>query len=282
MEGIFIKKLVVFLKTPTIINLKITNTDKLEVIKMSKKYKLVKDNSSSLYRIEAVRDFDDIKKGALGGLVEGEHNLSQEGNCWVYFDAQVYDTARVYGNAKIYGPSLVYEDSTVYGDAKVFGRARVFGNARVFQNAEVYGDARVCGGSTVIGFAHVYGNSLVTGKAKVYGSARIFDEAEVLGTVEVCGTAIINEKRQLDKIRFSKESDDYEEVNNQPVECESNSSFVVVTVEKEVPKPYRVSKVFALGIPLSTMVEWAREESGNSNLTCTDLIFSRFEGIANE
>ena len=90
-----------------------------------------------LYRIEALYDFDDVQKGDLGGYIENENNLSQEGTCWVYGSAAVYDFAKVFGDAKVYG------SATVYGNALVNGNARVFDNAKVFGDAAVYGQARI-------------------------------------------------------------------------------------------------------------------------------------------
>ena len=34
-----------------------------------------------LHRIKALKDFGDVKKGDLGGWIEKESNLSQDGNC---------------------------------------------------------------------------------------------------------------------------------------------------------------------------------------------------------
>jgi hypothetical protein len=50
---------------------------------MKKKYELIKSDIPGLYRIKAVRDFSDVKKGDIGGYVESEDNLSHEGDCWV-------------------------------------------------------------------------------------------------------------------------------------------------------------------------------------------------------
>ena len=70
---------------------------------MEKKYKLTDEtiniNGRTLYRIEALKDFNDVKKGDKGGFVEKEENLSQISDCWVYGDAMVYNNAMVYGNA---------------------------------------------------------------------------------------------------------------------------------------------------------------------------------------
>lgn len=69
---------------------------------MEKKFELTEEfiiNNSGikLYRIKALKDFSDVKKGDLGGYVLVERNLSQFGNAWVYGDViasgeHVYDT----------------------------------------------------------------------------------------------------------------------------------------------------------------------------------------------
>ena len=72
---------------------------------MEKKYKLTDETinveGKKLFRIEALKDFRDVMKGDKGGFIEDEHNLSHDGNSWVYGDAWVYGGARVYGDAKI-------------------------------------------------------------------------------------------------------------------------------------------------------------------------------------
>lgn len=69
---------------------------------MEKKFELTEEfiiNNSGikLYRIKALKDFSDVKKGDFGGYVQQERNLAQFGNAWVY------DNARVYGNDWVYG-----------------------------------------------------------------------------------------------------------------------------------------------------------------------------------
>ena len=134
-----------------------------------KKYELtaefIEKWGKKLFRIKALISFGSVEVGELGGYVEKEDNLAQDGNAWVY------------GNARVCG------DAEVYGDAWVYGNAEVYGNARVCGDAEVYGDARVCGN------AWVYGNARVCGDAEVYGNARVCGDAEVYGDAKVCGDA---------------------------------------------------------------------------------------------
>ena len=72
---------------------------------MEKKYKLTDETinlcGKKLFRIKALKDFEDVKKGDKGGFIEDEHNLSHDGNSWVCCDARVYGNARVCGNIKI-------------------------------------------------------------------------------------------------------------------------------------------------------------------------------------
>jgi YdcK Beta solenoid repeat len=55
----------------------------------------------------------------LVGWIEKEDNLSQDGVCFVYDNAQVYDNARVSGNALVSGNAQVYDNAKVYGSAEV-------------------------------------------------------------------------------------------------------------------------------------------------------------------
>ena len=59
---------------------------------------IINNSGIKLYRIKALKNFSDVKKGDLGGYVQKERNLSQFGNAWVYGDAQVYGNAKVFGN----------------------------------------------------------------------------------------------------------------------------------------------------------------------------------------
>ena len=73
----------------------------------------------------------------VGGWIEGEWNLSQEGECFVYENGIVCGNARVYGNACISG------DALVCGNARVYGDAIVTGDSIVSDYACVYGDVTI-------------------------------------------------------------------------------------------------------------------------------------------
>ena len=128
---------------------------------VTKKYSMTKEGD--LYRVTALRDFGSVKKGTVGGLIEKEENLIQEGTCWVYGNAQVYGDAQVYGNALVSGDAQVFGNALVSGNALVYGDALVSGNAQVSGDAQVYGDAQVSGDARVSGTARVYGDAQVSG-----------------------------------------------------------------------------------------------------------------------
>ena len=156
---------------------------------MGKKYKLTDEtinlNGVTLYRIEALKYFGEIKKGDKGGFIESENNLAHEGDAWVsdnahvYGDACVFNNAHVYGNAFVSGYAQVYGDAFVYGNAWLYDNTRVCGYARVADNARVYGDANVCDDSSVFGSACVYDNARVCGDALVRGYACVCGDAEI-------------------------------------------------------------------------------------------------------
>ena len=156
---------------------------------MSKKYKLTDEtinlNGVTLYRIEALKYFGEIKKGDKGGFIESENNLAHEGDAWVsdnahvYGNACVFDNSQVYGNAFVSGYAQVYGDAFVYGNAWLYDNTRVCGYARVADNARVYGDANVCDDSSVFGNALVYDNARVYGDALVRGYACVCGDAEI-------------------------------------------------------------------------------------------------------
>src|SRR5574337_551685 len=113
---------------------------------MSKKYELVLNDSTminggvKLYQIKALKDFGDVRKGDLGGYIEKEDNLSQEGDAWVSGNAHVTGDARVSENPRVSG------DAWVSGNARVSGDARVSGHALVDGDDQVFGCDRVSGG----------------------------------------------------------------------------------------------------------------------------------------
>jgi len=88
------------------------------------KFKLTKETKQhywiTLYRIEALKDFDNISKWDKWWWVEKEENLSQDNTAWVYWNAFVYWNASVSWNARVYWNAWVSWGARVYWDARVY------------------------------------------------------------------------------------------------------------------------------------------------------------------
>jgi len=119
---------------------------------MTKKYELVagdylRAGDRTVYRIRALRDFGDVRRGDLGGYIESESALAHDGEAWVHDVAQVY------------GPN-----GRVGGNARIKGEAWVLGL--------VDGDAQICDLVVIEEHAHVGGCTVVCGDEVVRGETR--------------------------------------------------------------------------------------------------------------
>ena len=94
-----------------------------------------------IYQIRALKDFNDVKKGDLGGYVTDKNNLSQRGNCWIYDNAQIFEDAQVSGNARMYGTAQIYNYAKMYNYATMYDNTRMYGNAAMCNHTRMYGNA---------------------------------------------------------------------------------------------------------------------------------------------
>ena len=120
-----------------------------------KKYRLIKDSriwqyDRAIYRIQALRDFSDVKKGDLGGFVESEDNLSQEGDSWIYDMAQAVEKSRVEGDACLRDCAQMYGSSILRDKAQLQGFARMYQYSCLEDNAVAI-DADILGFATITG-----------------------------------------------------------------------------------------------------------------------------------
>ena len=164
---------------------------------MKKKYELTQTTKNfvhmaqeiTLYQIRALKSFENIKKGELGGWVESEENLSQEGTSWVSENGKIFGHAEVYGRAKVFGDAIISGHAKVYEDAMVYDNAHVHGYAKVYGNAAVVGGANVRGKTKVYGDAKICGSAMVCGDAKICGKAFIRDNAEISDSCTITVTS---------------------------------------------------------------------------------------------
>lgn len=124
-----------------------------------------------LHRIRALSDVrPGVKKGDLGGYVQGAENLSQEGTCWIFDNAIACDDAFVNQQA------VLGEYAVVRGSALISGNANVRGNAVVDDHALVMN-------GTVRGYAHVAGNACICADKVTEYEPTVQEHASVYGVV---------------------------------------------------------------------------------------------------
>lgn len=154
---------------------------------MEKKYELTKEKyydsrvQAVVYRIKALRDFGNVKKGDLGGFVANENNLSHANTCWIYDNAIVCGESKVCEGAEVRGAAVVCGTSTIWESTRIFENAYVYnsvirgskihGNASV-NNAEVFWGAEVKDRAIIRG-GHIDTDVVIADNATVYGDSHI-------------------------------------------------------------------------------------------------------------
>ena len=211
----------------------------------TKKYEILKSesivhNGRRLYRIKALRDFNTINgekihKGDLGGYVESENNLSQEGYCWIRNNAKVYDNAKVLDEAEICDNALVDDNALICDNARIYGFAKIFNKAIVYGNAKVYGNAQIFGKAKVYGNAEVYENAEIFDYAFIFGDAKVFSNAKIFGTTWLYGAAKIGDKLSLNKGKYIFATLNEDETLSEFEPICYKISFAVRVIELKLP-----------------------------------------------
>ncbi len=137
---------------------------------MKKKYKLtnktIKYRGHILHQIQALKDFKGIKKGDLGGWVESEINLSQEGDCWITDKVRVLDGASVNKNAYVKGNVLITDNAIITDEVLIDGNNAII---HIADGAIIYDRVLIVG----LGDILINGETQITGDVMINGSCRI-------------------------------------------------------------------------------------------------------------
>jgi carbonic anhydrase/acetyltransferase-like protein (isoleucine patch superfamily) len=160
---------------------------------MEKKYEILKDqsitlNGHTLYRIKLLKQISNMSPGTLGGFIESEDNLSQEGDCWVAEEAAVYGHSKVMENAWVEGSARISGFSIIRGKCFIAGSPVII-NSKIKGNSTVRGRA-------VIKDSLLHNHASVSDKAelyyvRVYGLSTVRDFATVTNT-DIEGDACIS------------------------------------------------------------------------------------------
>lgn len=115
---------------------------------MRKKYELTSEtkvlpDGTTLYRIRSLAKSAHFDAGELGGFIEKESNLSQDGICWVANEAMVY------GDAKVLHDAIVSDHAVVCDNAIVCICATISGHARISDYARIEGFSSITGQSSL-------------------------------------------------------------------------------------------------------------------------------------
>lgn len=167
------------------------------------KYKFTNEtrivNGHTLHRIVALRDIpeNNVFAGGIGGFIESEDNLKQEGGCWVGHTACVYEGAVVFDDAYVEDSALVFGDASIGDRTAIYGHAKVYGDAQIRGHSSVTGNAVVCGAARIEGYARIGEKALVSGNAVICGDATIIGEAVVDGRVEISDFSGIRGKAKV-------------------------------------------------------------------------------------
>ena len=137
-----------------------------------------------LRRIRALVNINQaVLKGAWGGFVEHEQNLSQEGTCWLYDQAICCEHAVVERSAALFQKSVAKGNALVTGDAVMYQTSVAEGACRI-QSGEVWDRARIQGTAQVAASWKTGYAPLILGDSQVYGN--------VCGKVLVKGNVLPN------------------------------------------------------------------------------------------
>ena len=131
-----------------------------------------------LHRIRARCQVNEqVGPGALGGYVQTEDNLSQDGTCWIYNQAILFEEAVVEDDGRMFDGAVARGSALISGDARMFERAVAEGNSSFF-SGELKEDARLSG-NAVVNRSDNGLSPLIGRKSNVYGS--------------VCGWFVVND-----------------------------------------------------------------------------------------
>lgn len=121
-----------------------------------------------LHRIRALRQVNrEVMAGDLGGYVQTEENLSQDGTCWIFDQAICCEDAVVTKDGCMCDGTVARDSALVGGDASMFGCARAEGNSSMI-SGQLRDDARIAG-DAIIGEAGGL-SPVIGGHSNVYGT----------------------------------------------------------------------------------------------------------------
>ena len=157
-----------------------------------------------LCQIRALRDFEDVHAGDLGGYVGSEANLDQKGTCWIYPGSAVMGSARVTEAAKVSGESVIRDRALVGGSATVY-ICTIMDDAMVNGSAELryctLKDGACMTDQTKAQQAEIKGNAHISGEVQLWGGEgrgrMVIDGGQLAGTFAMTLSDVFGHARNL-------------------------------------------------------------------------------------
>ena len=143
----------------------------------------------TLHRIVALRDFNDVKTGDLGGWIESYNNLDQDGDCWIYHKGKAFESSNVNDNAIVTHHGIIRGNAIATNCSKIEHFAVVTDGAYLQYHAKATGHCLISGETllsddcTVGEHAFVTHGAMIKDTVLIIGHAQITDNAVISGDV---------------------------------------------------------------------------------------------------
>ena len=172
---------------------KLENNHKVNTM-VDKKYGLIdEDHEKGLFRIIALKDFASVEKGTLGGFIEKEDNLSQEGDCWIGKDCELHNDSRVEGNAKIYGHVSLYDNVLVKDNASIFSKLglTLMGDCKIYDHASLDAEGSISGN------VEIFERCIIEGEVQFFDNVKIHGDIYLYGYLYMGGDANVEYNKDV-------------------------------------------------------------------------------------
>ena len=175
---------------------------------MNKKYEMtnitMEFEERTLYRVRALKNFRNVKAGDLGGWVSGKHNLSQEGDCWIYDEAKCMDNARMYHNSAMYNNAVMCDFSEMHGCSEMHNYSAMLDNSRMYNcsamydNSRMYNDSKMYNNSRMFDNSAMYNNAVMLDNSKMFENSRMYRDSRLKNKENLYGKLVTKVDRFIE------------------------------------------------------------------------------------
>ena len=158
----------------------------------------------TLYRVRALKNFRNVKAGDLGGWVSGKHNLSQEGDCWIYDEAKCMDNARMYHNSAMYNNAVMCDFSEMHGCSEMHNYSAMLDNSRMYNcsamydNSRMYNDSKMYNNSRMFDNSAMHNNTVMLDNSKMFENSRMYRDSRLKNKESLYGKLVTKVDRFIE------------------------------------------------------------------------------------